>query len=104
MGSDNGYTESHTLMAVVDAFGEGKTIADKLESCHVIVGGTTVPEEHGQHGLRIGVQEVSRYGMTPEDAGLVADCIVDGMKGVEGVKGRVVELARRFTQVRFTVA
>ena len=67
------------------------------------MGGTGVPEEYGEHGLRIGVQEVTRFGMTPEDAGPIADCIVDGMAGKEGVKERVVKLAKKFTKVRFTI-
>ena len=101
--AEYGYTESHTLMPVVDTLGESKAVAERLESCGIIVGGTAVPEEYGKHGLRIGVQEVTRFGMTPEDAGAIADCIVDGMAGKKGVKDRVVKLARKFRKVQFTV-
>jgi len=103
VGAHLGYTESHTLMAVVDAYGEGKAVADQLESCNIIVGGTGVPEEYGQHGLRIGVQEVTRYGMTEDGAGEIADCIVDGMNGRTGTRDQAIDLARRFQNVRFTV-
>ena len=103
VGAHLGYTESHTLMAVVDAYGDGKSIAGRLEACNIIVGGTGVPEQYGRHGLRIGVQEVTRYGMTEDDAGEIADCIVSGMEGREGVRDLVVDLARRFRSVRFTV-
>lgn len=103
VGAYIGYTESHTLMAVVDGYGEGQAVADALESCNVIVGGTGVPEEYGQHGLRIGVQEVTRYGMTADDAGEIADCIVGGMEGRAGVRDLVTDLAKRFKDVRFTI-
>jgi glycine hydroxymethyltransferase len=103
VGAEYGYTESHTLLPVVDAFGEAKAVADRLEVCGIIVGGTGVPEEYGTHGLRIGVQEVTRFGMTPDDAGPVADCIVDGMSGKEEVGDRVRKLVKKFSKVQFTI-
>lgn len=103
VGAHLGYTASHTLMAVVDEYGEGQAVADRLESCRVIVGGTDVPEAYGRHGLRIGVQEVTRYGMTEDDADDIADCIVGGMEGRAGVQDLVRDLAKRFNAVRFTV-
>lgn len=103
VGAEYGYTESHTLLPVVDAFGEGKSVADKLEARHIIVGGTTVPEEYGEHGLRIGVQEVTRYGMRVDDVGAIADCIVGGMQGDVSVKEQAIELARKFNEVQFTI-
>jgi glycine hydroxymethyltransferase len=103
VGAKLDYTESHTLMPIVDGFGEGKAMADRLEACNVIVGDTEIPQEAGKHGLRIGVQEITRFGMTEDDAGDVASCIVDGMAGKEGVKDRALALAHRFKEVRFTV-
>ena len=105
LGQELGFTESHTLIPIVDKFGESKTMADQLESCNIIAGGASVPPELGAHGLRIGVQEVTRRGMTAADVPAVADCIVDALKGddLEGVKGRVTALAGRFNGMRFTL-
>jgi glycine hydroxymethyltransferase len=103
VGAEYGYTESHTLLAVVDSYGESKNVADRLESCGIIVGGTGVPEEYGTHGLRIGVQEVTRFGMTEADAEEIADCIVDGMTEKEGIGDRVRDASRRFNDFRFTI-
>ena len=105
VGEKFGFTESHTLIPIVDAFGEGKTLADQLEACNIIVGAASVPPGLGTHGLRLGVQEVTRRGMTAADAPEVADCIVDALRGddLEGVKGRVGALAGRFNQTRFTL-
>jgi glycine hydroxymethyltransferase len=91
------------VMPVVDAFGEGKAMANQLEACNVIVGSTEIPKEVGEQGLRVGVQEITRYGMVEDDADDVAGCIVDGMAGREGVKARVAALADRFREVKFTV-
>ena len=104
-GADLGFTESHTLMVIVDEFGQGKALADQLEACHIITGATSIPAELGTHGLRIGVQEVTRYGMTPADTPEIADCIVDALNGrdIEDVKRRVIALAGRFNRIRFTL-
>ena len=103
VGQDLGFTESHTILPVVDAFGEGQKMADRLEACHMIVGATDIPEEVGSHGLRVGVQEVTRYGMVEADAGELAACLVDGMAGNPGARNRAIALADRFRQVKFTV-
>jgi glycine hydroxymethyltransferase len=103
VGAAFGYTESHTVIPVVDKFGSGKEVADRLELQGIIAGATGVPEEYGQHGLRIGVQEVTRYGMEVGDAGSIADCMLDAMNGVSGVNKRVAELSNLFKTARFTV-
>jgi glycine hydroxymethyltransferase len=105
VGAELGYTESHTLLPIVDKFGEGKAIADALEACHIITGVSGIPAELGTHGLRIGVQEATRRGMTEADAPEIADCIVDTLRkhDLADVKRRVIALAKRFDQMRFTL-
>ena len=105
VGEDLGFTESHTLIPIVDQFGESKAMADQLEACNIIAGAAGVPPELGSHGLRIGVQEVTRRGMTAADVPEVADCIVDALKGEgqEAVRGRAAALAGRFNGMRFTL-
>ena len=105
VGEDLGFTESHTLQTVVDAYGESEAMADQLEACRIVAGRSDPPPELGEHGLRIGVQEVTRRGMVEADAGEVADCIVDALKGEDqaGVRKRVTGLARRFNQMKFSL-
>ena len=104
VGAELGFTESHTLLLIVDEFGDGKMLADRLEACHIIT--TSLPEKLGRHRLRLGVQEVTRWGMTESDVPEVADCIVDVLKqrNLEEVRERATALARRFRRVRFTVS
>jgi glycine hydroxymethyltransferase len=105
LGQELGFTESHTLIPIVDEFGESKAMADQLEACNIIAGGASVPPELGAHGLRIGVQEVTRRGMTAADVPEVADCIVGALKGddLEAVKRQATALAGRFNGMRFTL-
>lgn len=99
-----GFTESHTLIPIVDAYGAGGELADQLESCNIIAGAASLSPEVGTSGLRLGVQEVTRLGMTPKHAPDIADVIVDALAGEdpENVKPRVSELARCFNTVQFT--
>ena len=101
--ADRGFTESHTIVAVVDAFGEGKAVADRLEAANILVGAMDVPEEWGRHGLRVGVQEVTRFGMTEKDADRIAELMVEAMAGGEGVGERVTTVARTFCDVQFAM-
>ena len=81
LGADLGFTESHTLILIVDKYGEGGALANHLEACHIIAGAAGLSPEVGTSGLRMGVQEVTRWGMTPADAPDIADCIVAALSG-----------------------
>ncbi len=106
LGADLGFSESHTLILAIGEFGESKAVSDRLESCGIIAGGAGVPDEMGSHGLRMGVQELTRTGMDPEDAGEIADCIAAALQGEEPrqVAMRVKSLAGRFHDMCYTVA
>ena len=51
LGQELGFTESHTLIPIVDEFGESKAMADQLEACNIIAGGASVPPELGDARL-----------------------------------------------------
>ena len=105
LGADLGFTESHTLILIVDKYGEGSALANHLEACHIIAGAAGLSPEVGTSGLRMGVQEVTRWGMTPADAPDIAECIVAALSGgsPEALKPRVAKVARRFRTIQFTV-
>ena len=105
LGADLGFTESHTLILIVDKYGEGNALANHLEACHIIAGAAGLAPEVGTSGLRMGVQEVTRWGMTPADAPDIADCIVAALSGErpEDLKPEVAKVARRFDTIQFTV-
>lgn len=105
VGEARGITNSHTLHLITDAFGADEAVADRLETCGIIVGAVGAPEELGKFGLRLGVQEVTRKGMTPAHAPAIADCIMHAMSGVhpESVLNRVRNIVQKFNQVRFTL-
>ena len=105
LGADLGFTESHTLILIVDKYGDGGALATHLEACHIIAGAAGLAPEVGKSGLRMGVQEVTRWGMTPADAPDIAECIVAALSGgsPEELKPKVAKVARRFNKIQFTV-
>ncbi len=105
LGADLGFTESHTLILIVDKYGEGGALATHLEACHIIAGAAGLAPEVGKSGLRMGVQEVTRWGMTPADAPDIAECIVSALSGgsPEELKPKVAKVASRFDTIQFTV-
>ena len=105
VAADRGYTESHTIVPVVDAFGASGAQVRQLEACHILVNAAGAPRKLGKHGLRIGVQEVTRYGMTEAEAPEIASCILDVVSGrdPDGARERATAMARRFDTARFTL-
>ena len=105
VGQELDFTESHTLVPIVDSYGEGKALADRLEDCHIVAGAMALPAELGRAGLRLGVQELTRWGMEPEDTAELAECIVDCLEGrdLAGVRQRATAMAGRFDQCRFSL-
>ena len=105
LGADLGFTESHTLILIVDKYGDGGALATHLEACHIIAGAAGLSPDVGKSGLRMGVQEVTRWGMMPADAPDIAECIVDALSGgnPEELKPKVAKVARRFDTIQFTV-
>jgi glycine/serine hydroxymethyltransferase len=79
----DGYTETHQVVIRVKAFGPGMAIARRLEENNVLTNYQALPDDATfleSSGIRLGVQEMTRFGMTEKDfdtlAGLMSDIIV----------------------------
>ena len=79
---DFGYTASHQIAIDVALHGGGVAVAQRLEANNIIVNYNLLPydtDPRNPSGLRVGVQEMTRYGMREGDmqqlAGLMADAI-----------------------------
>jgi glycine hydroxymethyltransferase len=85
--ADLGYTASHQIAVDVGPHGGGKAVARRLCENGIITNMNLLPGEPGRNardprGLRLGVQEMTRYGMGEDAmdriATLMHDCIVGG--------------------------
>jgi glycine hydroxymethyltransferase len=99
-----GFTESHQLALNVTSFGEAKAIARSLaERNNIITNYNLLPGDKDANkpsGLRIGVQEMTRYGMKEGDMQELAALVKAGLQG-KVVKDEVVQLRSRFTEVHY---
>ncbi len=79
----DGFTETHQVIIRVKAFGPGMEIARRLETNNVLTNYQALPDDATfleSSGVRLGVQEMTRFGMREKDfdelAGLMSDIIV----------------------------
>jgi glycine/serine hydroxymethyltransferase len=101
----DGYTETHQVIIRVKAFGPGMEIARRLETNNVLTNYQALPDDATfleSSGIRLGVQEMTRFGMVEKDfdrlAGLMSDIIVrDRSAGAEVARYRKDFLTMGFT-------
>ena len=100
---DFGYTRSHQIAVNVAAHGGGVAAALRLEANDVIVNYNLLPTDtdaRSPSGLRIGVQEMTRYGMREAEMQDLAGLVADAIRG-KAVKDAVHSLRQRFDTVQY---
>ncbi|NIO03442.1 MAG: hypothetical protein GTN74_02185 [Proteobacteria bacterium] len=85
-GKEFGYTESHQVALNMERFGGGERVSIDLEMNDIILNMNMLPHEPLSHhdnpaGIRLGVQEMTRFGMGRAEmeriAGLIKEVIID---------------------------
>ena len=100
---ESGFTRSHQIAVNVASFGGGVGVASRLESQDIIVNYNMLPgdqDPRNPSGLRIGVQEMTRFGLTPTEMGELAVLIAGAIRG-KAVKAAVNRLRGRFVEMRY---
>ncbi|HJL88177.1 MAG TPA: serine hydroxymethyltransferase [SAR324 cluster bacterium] len=96
-----GFTESHQLALRVTRYGEAKKIARHLAEQNIICNYNQLPGDPDPgfpSGLRLGVQEMTRMGMTENEMGDIAQLMSSAIKGKKVLK-EVGKLRERFNAV-----
>jgi len=103
----DGFTETHQVVIRVQAFGGGREIARRLEENNIMTNYQALPDDETflkSSGIRMGVQEMTRFGMKEKDfdelSGLIADIIVRNKK----VKEEVKKFRENFLQMKFCLS
>ena len=109
----NDYTETHQVIVSV-GYGTGPDIADRLEQSNIIVNYQATPDEEAftaSGALRIGVNEMTRFGFGKEEftqlAQLMADCILrnkDISEDVEKLRAAHTKMHYCFDDAEFEEA
>ncbi len=100
----DGFTETHQVLIRVKQFGNGQEIARRLEDNNLLTNYQALPDDAtflDSSGIRMGVQEMTRFGMKEKDfevlAGLIAEVIIRNKK----VGEEVSRYRRNFLEMRY---
>jgi glycine hydroxymethyltransferase len=102
-----GHTESHHLALHAAKFGGGQRASQRLARANILLCGIGLPlppVDGDLNGIRIGTQEVTRWGMIEADMPAVAKLMARvwlAGEAAEKVRGDVIEFRRRFQTMRF---
>jgi glycine/serine hydroxymethyltransferase len=89
----DGFTETHQVLVRVKEFGPGMEVARRLERNNILCNYQALPDDSSfldASGIRLGVQEMTRFGMKEKDfdalAGFMADAVIRNTDVRESVK------------------
>jgi glycine hydroxymethyltransferase len=98
-----GYTQSHQIAVDVATWGGGVDVALQLEANDIIVNYNMLPgdtDPRNPSGLRVGVPEMTRFGMDEQAMGELAQLMHDAILG-QNVKTQVHALRGRFVEMQY---
>ena len=100
----DGFTDTHQVVIRISKFGDGMDLARRLEENNIVTNYQALPDDETflkASGIRMGVQEMTRFGMKEGDfqelSQLVADVIIKNTK----VKEKVSKFRSRFLDMHF---
>jgi glycine/serine hydroxymethyltransferase len=103
----DGYTETHQVIIRVSQYGLGEDIARRLEENNIITNFQALPDDDsfvGSSGIRMGTQEMTRFGMKEADFELLAVYVSDCIKSNSNVKKEVKNLREKFLVMKYCLS
>jgi glycine/serine hydroxymethyltransferase len=101
---NDGFTHTHQVVIRVRQYGTGEEVARRLEENHIVANYQALPDDASfanTSGIRLGVQEMTRFGMQEKDfatlAGFIADVVVRG----KNARDAVAHERRRFLDMKY---
>ena len=97
------FTETHQVVVEI-GYAQGPAIARRLEDNHIICNYQAGPEDESfsaSGALRMGVAEMTRFGMNIEDFQKLAQLIADVIVHQKKVKEEVARFRTRFQELRY---
>ncbi len=98
-----GFTRSHQVAINVAEFGGGVESAKRLETQNIIVNYNLLPgdsDPRAPSGIRMGVQEMTRFGMDAGTMGEMAQLLADALRG-KVVRDEVTALRERYHALHY---
>jgi glycine/serine hydroxymethyltransferase len=103
-GEEEGYTHTHQVIIRVAALGDAKGIASRLEANNIITNYQALPGDetfYRPSGIRMGVQEMTRFGMKEHDFDDLARLTADIVLHNRNAGPEVSEFRRRFSKMEY---
>ncbi|MCU0560107.1 MAG: serine hydroxymethyltransferase [Desulfobacterales bacterium] len=105
-GKEHGFTESHQVAVNVGSHGGGEQVSRRLEANDIILNMNMLPHEPlSRHdhpdGIRIGVQEMTRFGMAEPEMERIAELIHECLRGGNGLKEEVHRFRGAYQQLHY---
>jgi len=100
----DGFTETHQVVIRVSKYGSGNELALRLEKNNIVTNYQALPDDESflqASGIRMGVQEMTRFGMNEEDFRILAGYMADIIIKNADVKEKVVELRQHFLKMQY---
>jgi aminomethyltransferase len=97
------YTETHQVIVRV-GYGKGPMMAERLEENNIIVNYQSAPDDEAfttASCLRMGVQEMTRFGMKEEDFAQLADYTSQVILHDRSVAKEISQFRKKFTEMRY---
>ena len=99
-----GFTETHQVVIRVRQYGLGEDIARRLEDNNIVTNYQALPDDDsfiGSSGIRMGTQEMTRFGMKEADFEKLAELVADCIKSNKPVKNNVKKLREKFLAMHY---
>lgn len=102
-----GYTQTHQIAVDVRKFNGGKKVAVLLENNDIILNMNLLPHEpiekvNNPSGIRIGVQEMTRFGMKEPEMEYIATLIKECVMDKKEVKEEVNKFRKKFQDIHYS--
>ncbi|MBW1636986.1 MAG: glycine cleavage system aminomethyltransferase GcvT [Deltaproteobacteria bacterium] len=100
---DISFTETHQVIVNI-GYGKGAEAATDLEKNNIIVNYQATPDEEGftaSGALRMGVSEMTRFGMKEKDFQMLAALMADLIKNSSVIKDEIIAFRDQFTDMQF---
>ncbi len=102
----DGFTQTHQVVIRVKKFGAGNELARRLEENNIIVNYQALPDDESfldASGIRMGVQEMTRFGMKEKDFEPLAQYIADVIKENKNLKKEVSDFRKGFLNMQYCI-
>ncbi len=100
----DGFTETHQVLLRISAHGSGQEIARRLEENNIIANYQALPDDESflsSSGIRLGVQEMTRFGMEEKDFDTLAGYISEIIRFNRPVKEEVALYRKNFLKMKY---